>query len=98
MRNVSDEIAAHALEFAQFGDVVQHDHRAGGFRGAHRCDSDRKKMLAQRTGHDFGLDAGLAFQYFSNGFNQLGLADNLNKRAAGSRRHVQAKNFREALV
>src|SRR5713226_1408644 len=98
VRNVGDEIAAHALEFAQFGDVVQHDHRAGGFRGADRCDSDRKKMLAQRAGHDFGFDAGLAFQYFSNRFNQLSLADNLKERAAGSRRHVQAKNSRETFI
>src|SRR5216684_7069665 len=30
VRNVGDEIAAHAFEFAKFGDVVQHNHRAGG--------------------------------------------------------------------
>src|SRR5438132_6602131 len=50
MGNVGYEIAPHTLELAQLGDVVQHDDRAGSFRGADRCDGGRKKALAQSAG------------------------------------------------
>src|SRR5438309_3798968 len=89
--NVGNKIAAHALELAQLGDVVQHNHRAGSFRGADGCDGDRKKMLAQGAGDDFGFDAGLALQDAADRLNQLRLAHDFNQGAAGFRREVQAQ-------
>src|SRR5712691_1687414 len=58
--NVGDEIAAHAFELAQLGDVVKHDDRAGRFAGAHRSDGGREKMLAESAGDNFGLHARLS--------------------------------------
>src|SRR5712691_4383744 len=58
--NVGDEIAAHAFELAQLGDVVKHDDGAGSFAGAHRRDGGGEKMLAQRAGGDFSFHARLA--------------------------------------
>ena len=66
MRYVGHKIAPHALELAQFRDVVQHHDRAGSFPGAHRSDRRRKKMLAQRAGHDLGFDARLSRQDLAN--------------------------------
>src|SRR5216684_815060 len=96
--NVGNEITAYALELAQLGDVMQHDDRAGGLRGANRCDGGGEKMLAQRAGDDFGFDAGLTFQDAANRLDQLGLAHHFKERAPGLWRHVQAQDFREASI
>src|SRR6266849_5715374 len=48
--NVGDEIAAHAFELAQLGDVVKDHDGAGSFAGARRGDGGSEKMLPQRPG------------------------------------------------
>ena len=96
--NVGDEVAAHALEFAQLGDVMQHDNRAGSFRGADGCDGSRKKTLAQCTGNNLGLNARLAFQDAAHRLNQFCLTHHFNKGTAGFRREVQAQDFSESSI
>jgi len=95
--NVGNEIPADALELAQLGDVMQHDDRAGGFRGADRCDGDRKKVLAQSAGDDFGFDAGLTFQDLANRLDQLRAAPlpPARSRIAAARRGPE---FRQASI
>src|SRR6202040_2551583 len=53
--DVGDKIPANAFEFAELRDVVEHDDRAGGVRGANRSNCRRKEMLPQRAGGDFRL-------------------------------------------
>ncbi len=96
--NVGNEIPADALEFAQLGDVMQHDNRAGSLRGADGCDGDRKKVLAQSACDDFGFDAGFAFQNIANRLDQLRLPHHFEQRAPGLRRHVEVQNFGEASI
>ncbi len=60
VRDVGDKIAAHAFEFSQFGDVVEHDDGAGRISRTNGGNRDCKIMLPQRSGDDFRLHARLA--------------------------------------
>jgi len=57
---------------------VQHDDGAESIGGTDRCNGDSKKVLAQRTGDDFGFNARLAFDNGANGFEKLGLPDDFD--------------------
>ena len=72
--DVGNEVAADALEFAKFGNVVQHDDRTGGFPGANGGDGGGEIMLPERTSDDFGFDARLAGENAAHGFDEFGLA------------------------
>ena len=71
MRDVGDEIAAHALEPSQFGDVVEHDDGTGRISGTNCGNGDGEIVLAQSAGYDFRLDARLAAEHLAHGFEQV---------------------------
>src|SRR5258707_1134739 len=98
MRNTGDEIAAHALEFAKFGDVVQHQHSAGRFASAHSRGGGSQKSLPQRGRYQFPLYRRFAAQHIAHGFNQFRLSNGFDQSATDLWRHIQAKNFGETSV
>jgi len=100
--NVGDEIAAHALEFdAVRFDVVQHETRRR-FAARTAATVTAKNLLVEALPVTISVStppprAPLSI-HLETASIQTRLADNLNERHCGSRRQVQTKNFREALV
>ena len=98
VRNVSHEIAAHALELAQIADVMKDKHSAGFFSSAHGRGGCGKKSLAHRAGYNFRVYRRLAAQHTADGFNQFRLPNRFDESATDLWRHVQAKNLSETRV
>src|SRR2546429_1518875 len=96
--HVGDEVAADSFELAQIGDVVQHDDRAGVFRGFYGGNRCREKTPAQRSGNDFRFHARRALQNVAYGLDKFGLPHNLDKGTAGLRWRIQFENARETFV
>jgi len=93
VRDIGDEIAPDAFEFAQFGDVVQDDDGAGGLRGGDGSNSDGEESLAQRAGDDLGFDSRISVQDLAHRFEQFRLSYDLHKSASRLRGHVEIQDF-----
>ena len=87
VRDVGDEILAHALQAAQFGDVVQHHHGAGrlfrrapraavagSFQRFHRSGGGGKTLRLDDPHGDIALQPFLAAQRAANQPQQFGIA------------------------
>ena len=98
VRNVRDEISAHALQLSQIRDVVQHEDCAIRSRRANRGHRRGKKMLPQRSRYDFRFHARLARENLAHCFDQFRLTNPFHQATPRLRRHAQTKNFRKTVI
>lgn len=106
VRNVGNEILAHALEAAKFTDVVQHQHGARGFFGGewaasitgigiespHRIGGDGKAALLNNAHSDIGAESFFAFQGATNQSQKIGVAEDLDDGPALDRGVIEVQD------
>ena len=110
MRDVGDEILAHALQAAKFGDIVKHDNGsgrfslterladAGGVQRFYGSGGDGKTLRLSDAHGDVALQAFFAAQGATNQADEFGIADDFDERAALGAGGVHIQNFRKRAI